>query len=106
MNTESTSTSNPQPTVQDPVEPMQYAIGGRRPLTSSGRSHADPNKSYRFHGKRRPLDMSIQLQPVNNQGTLLDLARFDPQVWHEVIERWEKDAVKAWMTSPYESTDM
>ena len=75
MNTESSGTNNPQPTVEDPVEPMHYAVGGRRPLASSGRSHADPNKSYKFHGKRRQLDMSIQLQPVNNQGTLLDLAR-------------------------------
>ena len=83
---------------------MHYAVGGTRPLASSGCSKADPNKSYRFHGKRRQPDMSIQLQPVNNQGTLLDLARFATHIWQEVIEKWEKDAVKAWMSNPFEST--
>mgnify|MGYP003702612845 CR=1 FL=1 len=66
MNTESTGTSNQQPTVEEPVEPMHYAVEGKKPLASWGRSKADPNKSYRFHGKRRQPDMSIQLQPPNN----------------------------------------
>ena len=52
MNTESTGTSDPQPTVEDPVEPMHYAVWGIRPLAITGRSKADPNISYRFHGKR------------------------------------------------------
>ena len=45
MNTESTGTSNPQHTIEDPVEPMYYAVRGIRPLANTGRSKADPNKS-------------------------------------------------------------
>ena len=41
MTTESSGTNNPQPTVEDPIEPKQYAVVGRRLLARSVRSHAD-----------------------------------------------------------------
>ena len=50
--------------------------------------------------------MSIQLQLAINQGIILDLAKFDPNIWQEVIEKWDKDAIKAWMNNLFEGNDM
>ena len=85
---------------------MYFEVGGRRPLTNTWRSKVEFNKKNKFQGKRRQPNMSIQLQSATTQGPLLALAKFDPQIWQEVIEKWEKDAVKVWINTPFESADM
>ncbi|GLU08750.1 hypothetical protein SLE2022_256410 [Rubroshorea leprosula] len=38
-----------------------------------------------------------QLLVAKQQGTILELRSWNPQLWAEIIDQWERDACRAWI---------
>ena len=82
-----------------------YDLRGRQTLNAWKPFNRHEYK-YKIHGKRQPLDSVSYLPASVNNGTMLNLASWNSQLWPEVIDKWEADAIRDWHNHHIQTDDM
>ncbi|GLT97483.1 hypothetical protein SLE2022_150430 [Rubroshorea leprosula] len=73
-----------------------YQLGGRYPIPQATLEYRGENRERIQFGKKMEIDPN-QLLAAKQQGTILELPSWNPQLWAEIIDQWERDACRAWI---------
>ncbi|GLU16305.1 hypothetical protein SLE2022_327440 [Rubroshorea leprosula] len=73
-----------------------YQLEGRYPIPQATLEYRGENRERIQFGKKMEIDPN-QLPAAKQQGTILELPSWNPQLWAEIIDQWERDACRAWI---------
>ncbi|GLU23798.1 hypothetical protein SLE2022_397760 [Rubroshorea leprosula] len=73
-----------------------YQLGGRYPISQATIEYKGENREGIQFGKRMEIDPN-KLPTAKQQGTILELPSWNPQLWAKIIDQWERDACRAWI---------
>lgn len=84
---------------QSVLRDTTYNLEGRYPINR--RNYSGKDKDYKTYGKTQLVDKTRTLLIASQFGSILNLTAWDPQLWPEVIDRQETDAVRAWQNQTH-----